>query len=91
MGFSILASGFRLLVSNSLTTLYLSKAASSFTIISMNYVGIRIAFLVLVIVLCCGWSLWTLSGKKSERYPTPQMMQADPGLIYFQGIEQSGF
>src|SRR5437762_8402672 len=77
---------------NSLTTLYASRPRGSFTIFRMKYLGFRIAFLVLVIILCCGFSLWTLNGRKSDTHTEPEMMQiANPSLIYSEGIEQSGF
>jgi hypothetical protein len=58
----------------------------------MNNLGIRIAFLISVIVLCCGWSFWTLSGRKSDVQRQRQILQiVNPAIIYSEEIEQSGF
>src|SRR5262245_42060890 len=75
-----------------LTTLYAPDARGSFTISPMNNLGIRIAFLILVVVLCCGWSFWTLSGRKSDAQRQPQILQiVNPAIIYSGEIERSGF
>jgi hypothetical protein len=59
----------------------------------MNYLAVRIAFLILVIVLCCGWSFWTLRGRKSDAPSQPQILLqlVNPAFIYPEEIGQSGF
>jgi hypothetical protein len=62
-------------------------------IIRMNYLGIRIAFLILVIVLCCGWSFWTLNGRRAD-VPSHQvtiLRIVEPAFIYPEEINQTGF
>ena len=61
-------------------------------IVRMNYLGIRIAFLILVIVLCCGWSFWTLNGKRSDVHSKVTILRiVEPAFIYPGEINQTGF
>jgi len=58
----------------------------------MNYLGFRIAFLILVIVLCFGWSVWTLNGRKADVHSQVKILRiVDPAFIYPEEINQTGF
>jgi hypothetical protein len=58
----------------------------------MNYLGIRIAFLILVIVLCCGWSFWTLNGRRADVHSQVTILRiVGPAFIYPEEINQTGF
>jgi len=58
----------------------------------MKRLGFRIAFLVLVIVLCCGWSFWTINGRKADLHGQVKILRiVDPAFIYPEEINQTGF
>jgi hypothetical protein len=53
----------------------------------MNGISIRIAFLTLVILFCCAWSVWMLSSRPENSAETiPVIRLYEPRVL-----DQSGF